>query len=80
MDQAFLGFGLGLGMVSLFMGLSLGMARMEDLAQSDRHLFKRDPVRRLIAPSRPPPVRPSAERREGATAERTAEAERPAAA
>jgi len=56
------------------------MARMEDLAQSDRHLFKRDPVRRLIAPSRPPPVRPSAERREGATAERTAEAERPAAA
>ena len=80
MDQAFLGFGLGLGMVGLFMGMSLGMARMEELAQADRHLFKRGPVRTLIVPSRPAPVEPGAERGEGATAEATAEAERPAAA
>jgi hypothetical protein len=48
-DQAFLGLGLGLGMVGLFLGLSLGMAWLEHLAQSNRWLIRGNPYRDLAA-------------------------------
>ncbi len=51
MEQAFIGLVVGVGLVGLFLALCLAMVQLEQMAQSDRPLFRRPAVGELVRPT-----------------------------